>query len=177
MKNTKPISKANCKEYLQNLTSPKFDRSKFYQAKLESYRVQNTPFTFQTKKLYLGDASYVKVGIPEKLQIPKIDFFEADFYYQTKNKKKFLENTNGETNKPLFVWQDKTQPVPNPKNYSAILFDFKMPVFDIRFIYQKFMEIAPLYFQILFPKKNLQKQFFLARAFQQARVVFYIFGR
>ena len=40
-----------------------------------------------------------------------MDFFEADFYYQKKNKKIFLENTNGETNKPLFVWQDKTQKI------------------------------------------------------------------
>ena len=111
----------------------------FFQAKLESkfnylqYKILLLLFCPKQKKLaylklkkhYNIDASYVKVGIPEKLQIPKIDFFEADFYYQRdKNKKKFLENTNGETNKPLFVWQDKTQPVPNPKNYSAILFDF-----------------------------------------------------
>ena len=87
---------------MQGISPSKFDRSKFdqlkfYQAKLESYRVQNTPFTFQTKKLYLADASYVKVGIPEKLQIPKMDFFKADFYYQTKNRKIFLENTNEQT--------------------------------------------------------------------------------
>ena len=72
--------KANQQSKLQGISPSKFDRLKFdqlkfYQAKLESYRVQNTPFSFKTKKLYLGDASYVKVGIPEKLQIPKIDFF------------------------------------------------------------------------------------------------------
>ena len=152
--------KANQQSKLQGISPSKFDQLKFYQAKLESYRVQNTPFSFKTKKLYLADASYVKVGIPEKLQIPKIDFFEADFYYQTKNKKKFLENTNRETNKPLFVWQDKTQPVPNPKNYSAILFDFKMPVFDIRFIYQKYKKL-PLPAGMLLPKKTASVDFSL----------------
>ena len=56
--------KANQQSKLQGSSQLKFDQSKFYQAKLESYRVQNTPFTFQTKKLYLGDAR-CKIGFTE----------------------------------------------------------------------------------------------------------------
>ena len=99
-------------------------------------------FILPNKKLNLGDASYVK----NRKKFPK--FLEI------------LENTNGETNKPLFVWQDKTQPVPNPKDYSAILFDFKMPVFDIRFIYQKYKKL-PLPAGMLLPKKTASVDFSL----------------
>ena len=41
-------SKANHKEY-QKFDLLKFDQSKFFKQK-DFYRVQNTPFTFQTKK-------------------------------------------------------------------------------------------------------------------------------
>ena len=94
------------------------------------------------------------------MQIPKKIFLKQIFITKQKIKNKFLENTNGETNKPLFVWQDKTQPVPNPKNYSAILFDFKMPVFDIRFIYQKYKKL-PLPAGMLLPKKTASVDFSL----------------
>ena len=53
----------------------KFDQSKFYQAKLESYRVQNTPFTFQTKKLYLGRCELCKSRYSRKIANSQNRFF------------------------------------------------------------------------------------------------------
>ena len=89
-----------------------------------------------------------------------MDFFEADFYYQIKTNKFFLEKASGVANKPLIVWQDNTQTVPDPKDCSAILFDFKMPVFDIRFIYQKYKKL-PLPAGMLLPKKTASVDFSL----------------
>ena len=123
-------------------------KEKKYHQNITQYRIENT--ALQSKeKIQLAGASNVKIGKPQKLQLPEKDFFTADFNYIFTEDQLFFTKEQA----PLFVWRDSLQELPPPETYIAILFDFHNPIRSIRKIYQKYQKL-PCPAGILLPPKT-----------------------
>ena len=151
------------KKFLRNFsTSEKTTwQDENYFQDLKQYRVNNKPLLLtkintRKKSLQLGGASNVKLGKTKELTLPEKDFFQHDFEYYIQGKCFFLEKQL----KPLFLWKNASQKIPDLQNYTGVLIAISEPIRLIRKFYQDYQNFS-LPIGLLLPPRSINTDYSL----------------